>query len=254
MARGTIDGGYDVSSSPTTQVTDPGEMTNRLLMAGGANSRSGRWMWATGFESSLAEVGNLGGTFTTLDKTLAYQGLQCLKMQTAPLMNNVAFIWKNLFSPFSPDADSIKIGEEFMVLPIHTGNPFQVFSTIAYPIGNTSNHYRFRFRLSVPGWPQQRLDIWTGGAWVNKANVDLYANIGQNVFHNIKIVGDAKNGKYDYLIFDNIVIDLSAVQADTVIGVNTPGHGISYEVYLETLSANVATCYLDNWILTGDEP
>ena len=75
---GTPDYGRSLASNPTIQSYEPGEDTTRLLMGGGANSRSGRWLWATGFESGEAEFYSTSGL--TIDSTLSHQGAKSAKI------------------------------------------------------------------------------------------------------------------------------------------------------------------------------
>ncbi len=264
MARGTPDDGQSLSSSLATQTFDPGEDTNRLLMAGGANSRSGRWLWASGFESDEVGAGsknlnlfmNGAGSVSvvtmaqavsgTLDNSI-WQGNHCLQISTGALNNDNSYPYKIL--PWSNG----KLGIELMFTFPFAPTPDLEFQMEISHFGYTTGHYsqaRLILVLGAAGVANLYRD--NNGARVLLQNVAGYFDTTRGPWHFIKLVFDPLQNLYSRVLFDNLVFQFPTA---------TPGFiGAAAGFYdrflfgLATKSANARSIWIDNLILTSDEP
>lgn len=80
MPTGKPDFGASTSSSPASPITDDSEVANRLLFGFGANSSSGRWLWASGLENGVGEI-ELLYSGAALDTLTPYMGKNCIKLE-----------------------------------------------------------------------------------------------------------------------------------------------------------------------------
>lgn len=259
-STGTPDYGKSLSSNPTVQSYEPGEDTTRLLMGGGSNARSGRWIWATGFESGLAEVDPFaaaGGTLPTIDTTKAYMGKQSLKIQHAAVVGAYGNVRKYLYSPVVPEAENSRFGLESMMAIFIDNKPMRISWRMVtqLPQNLFPNVYcEYRIRLEVIGNGDGDLYYFNNaGAYTLIAPVDAYLFNLPTMFHYSKLVIDANTGLYSKFIFDNAAYDLSGIQCRQLAGTAPYLYNeIQYES--RTAVANVAGVWIDNVVITADEP
>jgi hypothetical protein len=249
-SSGTPDYGKSLSSNPTIQSYEPGEDTTRLLMGGGANSRSGRWLWATGFESGLAEIVDVSGV--TIDNDIAYMGAKSLKLKTTAVIGNVALAYKLLFSPFVPEAHNARIGMEVMFLPLITvGRNSEFQLAVVFPASTVSAHV-FRIVFTTNGLVGN-LFMDNNGVRVLIRNVDEYMTVGTEFYHYVKLVVDGKTNQYISLVWDDLIIDLNGAPG-FVRPIPSTGQTLGFSWQLTAITAHAHEAYLDNLILTADEP
>lgn len=252
---GSPDFGQNQSTNPTAPSYDSAEDTTRLLMGGGAQARSGRWIYATGFEdgnlSSIIQGSVFGFTGSeTLDSVVSFQGAASLKMATLAVLNSSSFFAKKVLPPGS------RFGFEFMFRRTLTTPDFQ---------------HELRIQIAYSGnqglglssvWAEIRI------VFVSSANVKIYyinsgagttllkdvsgyfVNIADN-WHYIKFIVDAKTGKYARMYFDDLFLDMSTLGAFVQAG-SYPL--LTFSIQLLTSTANQQIYHIDNLILTADEP
>ena len=252
---GSPDFGKNVSTNPTSPSYDSGEDTTRLLMGGGSQARSGRWIYATGFEDgNLASIVP-GSTFgytgsETLDYVKSYQGAASLKMATQAVLNTFSYFEKSVLPPGS------RFGMEMMFCRTLTTPDFQ---------------HEFLISMEYNGNPTlgiKRVHASIKIIFVNSGNVKLYyrnaafgftliqdissyfTNIAFN-WHYIKFVIDVRTGKYVRMYFDDLLIDLSSFTPYTVAGVYPQ---LRFITSLLTSTVNQQIYHVDNVVFTADEP
>lgn len=254
-ASGSPDFGKNVSTNPTSPSYDSGEDTTRLLMGGGSQARSGRWIYATGFEdgnlASIIQGSSLGFTGTeTLDYTKSYQGAASLRMATQAVINT----WSNFSKYVLPPGS--RFGMEMMFCRTLTTPDFQ---------------HEFMIQMTYMGNPVLGLQRVIGSIkiiFVNSGNVKIYYRnpaIGftliqditpyftnlENLWHYIKFVVDVRTGQYVRLYFDDLLIDMSGFSAYTAGGVYPQLH---FQTQLLTSTVNQQIYHIDNVVFTADEP
>lgn len=252
---GTPDYGRSLSSNPTIQSYEAGEDATRLLMGGGANSRSGRWLWATGFESSLAEF--IGSLDVTLDSATAYQGAKSAKLPTIAVIGNASSIQKILFVPRQADADDVKIGMESMnAFDFVVGRSYDYEWRITTPGGVNLNN-QFYIRLITDGTNTNLYYMNSAGVNVLLANITNYVTNPftsyLKQFHFTKLVVDIKNNVIVSFSFDNLYFPIGA-NARLGVATTLPTDSVVFSEQIIARSAHVHAVYTDNWILTSDEP
>lgn len=262
-------GGPDFNAQPASNPSAPGfdqaEVVGRLLMGGGSVSRTGRVIWATGFENGLASdysfgmsaggisAPRLGDGLTGPSGSIlsAWQGSYYHLLQTGTVNGNFA----SFFKYFPATIQTGRWGFELM-FQIDTFNT--TLDIVLKKVGPSG----------IPG-AQTFTGIIRLWASLNNANIFLQYQdstpafqtfatlsnifaVGTNVWYNAKLVVDFTAGKYVRFLLNNKSYDLSAfaMQA-TAAGVDEKS---SAQVIATTLTAASSVAGIDNLILTSDEP
>lgn len=254
MARGTPDGGYQSYSSAVNQ-SDLGSVADRLLMGGGSQSKTGRVLWATGFEgitsgqTPLDISGYLGaagtGIIATDNTSPVYQGLNSLKITTPPVINDVVQVYKLL--PWQTSKTALEL---YALITFPTTSYDLVIEITK--LGLENNKYNMgRLVISIiDNTPTVRLYRDNNGIRTLIQDISgLF--IGFNTYHFIKFIFDANNNLYADAFFDHLRFDLSNIAG---FQGSTGNYGMRFLVNLITTTSGAAHVNIDNIILTADEP
>jgi len=141
--------------------------------------------------------------------------------------------------------NTLSFGEEFS---------FSIFGAVRYV-------YVFLDVYTVPRWYQfwLRYEHTTGnvnyaapaGAWPLLVTIPILAG-GFNIWHNLKLVVDLSNNQYSRALIDGVVYPMTGAIPESAGGAISPFIAPGGMVYTATNA--VAELYLDNFILTQNEP
>jgi len=237
------------ASNPTSQTFAAGEDTTRINMGGGSNSQSGRWIWATGFESGLTEV-VINGASVALSSVRAFMGAASLGLITQAVLNDAAFMSKTLYTSAVPGVVSAKYGAECMIaLSLGAAVPREFDMFLSYP-GRTS-HSHFRIVLVVTAVNNAALYIDNNGVRTLISDVSaLFNSDNGDLFHFMKAVFDGAAGTYTRVMIDNLTFDLGGAACFVDPGVV---NGLFFTFTHTAKVAAVCSAWLDNVIITADE-
>lgn len=262
MARGYPDGGVQNYGTAVNQ-PDFGETGIRLLMGGGSMSRTGRLIWATGFENSLSasdfntygpnaliKPGNFFDPYVAV-VAAAWQGNNYFQVATrANTVGDFAQFSKNFpassatgkwgleaMSDFEDigfgDADYVMTGNDVNVTVRYTG-------TVRFSLSSSGTIISLYIQVPGPSW--QLIATLTG----------KFATNGSGIYHDIKIVNDIVNGRYGYVQINNVRYDLSAYSMpSSAVGTPTQAQAI---IRMTTNDVYQVALLIDNVIITCDEP
>lgn len=251
MPRGAPDGGFQTYTNAGNQ-TDLGALGDRLLMGGGSAVKTGRIIWATGFEGIDGPTDFLAGGIAQVRKgtdpfqASAWQGEQYFDLLTPATLNSSGYLNKQ----FTGSMATGRWGIEFMVMVQFNNQPMNIEVQLTHSI-RLGLAYRAAIRLSVDvngNAILYRLD--NTGAYVVLKNYGL--SLAYGIYMNWKLVADVTNGSYAYFRINNDFYDL------TGLPIQNPGAGNGDGGILQisnTAQANASVdAALDNVILTADEP
>lgn len=262
---GSPDFGQNPSTNPTAPSFDTGEDTTRVLMGGGSFARSGRWLYADGFESgSIAPYDwsllstDLPITEAIQVETLsAWQGVNSLKINVGKNLNDRTTFSKYILLPSS------RYGFEFM-LARYEGDPYrncELYIKIeGYGKGESKNKIRSGsivfVKTGAPGSANWSIYYEkTGSPRVLIADVtnQMYA-LGYKTYHYIKFVFDFSTNKAVRLYFDDNYYELNADGYEAAFS-GTAKNIFSISAYnKDTAGTNRQSWLIDNLIITADEP
>jgi len=263
MPTGSPDFNANNTTNPTSPSYDSGEDTTRLLMGGGANSRAGRWLWATGFENDPLGYGpiNLGTTFNgngrntiisltksplgtdNISNQTIWQGNQCLEIRSGTLINQSIEVFKLIAW------QSGVCGIEFFFCLLEDDleqYELQLFMTRDGYLGK-ANFGSIVLKRSAT---ETKLYTDNNGTRVEISDVAGHFDDGA-MWHYIKMVYDMANNKYIRVYLDNLLFDLGSAPGYQI---TSGGFGDRFAVRFKTLAAAERIIRIDNLILTGDEP
>lgn len=257
MPRGYPDGGA-TDYGRAAQIADLGEVATRLLMGGGTASRTGRMVWATGFENGKLSDFSYGGSLTAVKAGTdlqalgftAWQGTYCLVLQTGSILNDVSNMFKYFPATMQTgkwaieamvdleasnatfDVSMSKIGPNILSAPTQKG-------VIRVAIGGNSGNVKLQYKDSA-GVFQQFADI--GGVIA----------LATGVYYNVKWVVDIENDNYGRFYWNNTLYDLSAFPLQhTASGVDEKSN---FGLVLTNTGVISNAAAIDNVIITSDEP
>ena len=206
--------------------------------------RRGEVIWFDDFEDNIAKWTisySAGAGTVALSNAAARNGAQSAKMVTGATTSDDIIITRWLTYPFT----KTKIGYEqsFCFQSVFTSY-FQLSLLILtgsrYVLGS------IRYNPITPTLEYQT----TSGAWVSLTAVSLAA--ANTLFHTMKLVIDPYSEKYVRLILDANVYDLSAISLYAMGSSLTASMSLAFT--FATLSANSRACYVDDAIVTQNEP
>lgn len=245
----------DFNAQPETSITSPtfdlGEVSNHQLMGGGNLSRSGRWFWATGFENGLQTdyfVGGISAPFPSSPKSTCYQGSFCLASITQANINDQNSFYKYFLSQQSPgkwgielmlDIDSLNTEVDIILksqtaLVTYTG-------TVRIVVGGNTNNISISY--------EDASGVFQTFS-VQNSSFALGTN-GATTYHNVKLVCDFSNFTLVRFILDGTVFSLNVPMRN--IGAGSDNRQ-SFQIKHRTKANSSSTAYIDNVILTADEP
>jgi len=223
-------------------LVDYGELAARLKSISTFN-REGNVVFWDDFESTPLKwaVFFEGGTGTVgLTDEAALSGGQCVKATCYPTINRRAGIIRY----FLLVSEGL-IGAEFAFSTEETTQ--YIYFHLSYDTGIYI--YNATFRLSVGAETLEIIDENLG--WVTIATgVELM--LDKQLFHHVKIVVDLKEKKYKRLILDRD--EFNVEQYDMSIYWYSDGKAIRAKIYNNALENVAKTFYIDNFILTQNEP
>lgn len=252
---GSPDFDQNPASNPTSPVYDMGEAANHELMGGGGQSRSGRWYFATGFETGASKDVQVGGAGTVVSNSLGvWQGLWALLMQTQAIAADASTCFKYFLSQNSPSG---RWGIETMVAVNTRNTTFDLVLVDASPTETYFAKFRINIATLAANLTFQYLDsagvfqnISTPAGGVNQQGANFA--VDSAVYHNIKLVADFATNKYVRVIVDGFSYDLSAFP----MRLSAAGADVRqfWQFIHTTNGAVVATAIVDNVVFTADEP
>lgn len=251
MPTGTNDFNQNLSTNPTAPLIDSGENANHLLMGGGGQSRSGRWIFATGFEEGATPflVSNASGTggVAAVASDQTYQGLKSFQLKAGNAVNNWSYFQKLFFYPAS------SYGIEFLFLRSYALDSEFEFLISAGAKGENKDKFRVGKIVVVitTGPATTKIYLDKNGTRTLVKDVSNYISGSAYQWHYIKFVFDVKENIVKYLIFD-----------DETFNINVAGYEFtsttvqsSIELRLTNNFAGVNPDFrIDNFIITADEP
>lgn len=248
---GSPDFGQNVSTNPTSPSYDSGEETTRLLMGGGAQARSGRWIYASGFEESHTNQIYKSGDVTQ-DTSVCYQGDKCLKLNSGLVLNSQVFFIKYFMSPGS------RFGVEFLWCKYDTFTvscELQIQLNAAGVGANKDKQRTGRIIFDIVN-AGTNVNVYIENNGVRTLIRDISVNVTNQPFiwHYTKFVFDFETNQYIRLYFDNLVLDLGGVAGHET---NSSIGQISAAVvnkYRSAFGVNYAGIGIDNLVITADEP
>lgn len=239
-------GSPDFNQQPTAAPTSNlGETPNRVLMGGGSNSQSGRWLWASGFESGLAEWYIAGSRFVALDSAIAYQGANSATLTTQALANDYARILKILM----PYGSSFGLEMAFAI-----GLEFFQYEISFIILGkNKANNLKAQGEIIItvnPGVSANLYYVNISGARVLIANIKTQFETASFAFRYIKIVYDPWENVIKRVYFNRALYELNV--SGRLVG--SADETTTFDIMVTTLAADSVKMWIDNVIITADEP
>lgn len=254
---------------PDFNLVPNSEATNRMLMAGGAYSATGRWVWATGFEDGADEIDQTptAGTISIVTSNV-YMGRQALSLKPTTGNGDSVTVSKNLrwsrvvqeweaFGPpfTAPQDIPNKTGIEVLVKFILTnGSEFNwEIRSAGYSLA------AIRYNTSGFGQIGTFYYLTSSGSYQAFANVNVDYFSNNSIWHYTKLVADMNRyaPRYTYFVFDGIYFDLSTIasQRPGTWNPNIPAGGVRYEMSAKNLTAGSQfESVIDNLVITQDEP
>lgn len=244
---GSPDFGANQATNPTSPEYDGGESATRLLMGGGAQARSGRWVFATGFEDgNLSSIVVTNPAAVMLDSSVSFQGSTSLKLITAPVVNSVA----NFSKVFMPPGSRFGIELQYMQPDGAIGaHEFQI--QIFYE-GSPTRPQSLGILKIIDTGATVKIYCYTSAGYTLVLDVTPYFPGASGNWHYIKFVFDLSNSKYVRLFFDDVSLDLTSLTGIVPAVGGYPR--LSFAVQLSTSAAASAIYNIDNLIITADEP
>ncbi len=251
MPIGTPDFNQNVSTNETAPSYDNAENTTRLLMGGGSQARSGRWIFATGFEEGASPyfISTASGTGGVVGITgvQTFQGVGAYELKAGTAVNNWAYFNKEFIYPGS------KFGIEFFFSKQYAlDSDFEIVIQGGHKGVNQDKFRKAKivFEITTPGL------FWKIYKDVNGVRTFLFDATNymgtQYLWHYFKLVYNIKDNIIDYIIFDDIRIEINSPGYEFT---STSIYSTSFEVRVTNKHAGVNPYYfIDNLVLTADEP
>lgn len=250
MPIGSPDFGANPSTNPTSPSFDTGEDTTRLLMGGGSQARSGRWIFATGFEEGatpyVAAIGTGTGGAAAIVSSPTYQGIGAFKLTGGNAVNDYSYLLKTFLFP------SASYGLEVMF-----SQPALINSELSFTISGGGKG---------PNRDLQRAGkivfVMTGGG----TSVILYTDVNgsrtaiqdvtnyfqySNLWHYLKLVFDFETNKIKLIKFDDLIFQPDSTGYESALIYSS----VNTEIKLTNKQAGAnPVYYIDNLVITADEP
>ena len=245
MPTGTNDFDAPAPSDPSSPGQNNSMIPGRILMGGGSNSATGRWLWATGFESGLGEIEFSNASYQTIENNWVYQGSNSFKLTTPATINSIERLQKILFP------QGKRFGVEFvMAMPL---SPVASRETRISIIGQTEGGGRSTGTILIAINAVNDGDLFyeNNGLKTLISQIDDYIVDSSSFFHYIKFVFDPWTNKYIRLNFDDVIFELNGISGYATA---TKTKHIGIDITLKNISGGQPINYIDNLIITADEP
>lgn len=257
---GGPDFGAQLTTNPAAPAFDAAEQTSRLLMGGGAANRTGKIIWATGFEGALTftdiipqfgqnQIAQGGAPIPNGSKVYAWQGNNYLLLYSGTLVGQDYSVVKNFPSNFLTG----RIGVECMMALVGPADfhfDFNLQNGGVTSLGLQG--YTSALRILSTSVPTKTfLQVRDGaGVYQTIADVTDIMGFGQ-IYHNVKFVVDFKAGRYVRVVLNTSIYDVSSI-ATQAIGIGGNVGYLMLDIIPDTAANKVIA--IDNLILTSDEP
>lgn len=242
MPRGQPDYGVYQQQYAIAGMADLGEAVARL---GSINiyDRRGFTVWMDDFEAPVIQwetVGTGGGVVPVLDTTRSVSGVQSVKLACAALALSSSAL-RRVFALIRLG----RVGAEFWIQSKKVALSYIDFSlTIADGVNAAAGLLRY--------YPNEgTIDFYTLAGWVNVAT-GIHMVPERRYFLPIKFVVDMDTDYYVRLLVGEREFDLSAHQLAPLVP--TANRYIDVEISLRGVAAATTEAYIDNFILTQNEP
>ena len=259
MSQDAPDGKYAAYTN-AGNISDVGEVGERLLMGGGSTSRTGRIQWATGFEnglvatdfSYLTTVGVIAGS----SGLYAWQGNNCLNLTTTGANNATAYMSK--FFPASLQTGRWGIEAMINFAAVYNSQVDIWMNAGGAPSPNPSLTaiIRLLFGASNASATLQYQDV--NGVFQTLATLNSILSINLNVYYYVKLVADFNLGTYQRFYLNNRYYDFTSTPLLATSAMQKTNSASSeYSSFQIKVTANEALAKaigVDNVILTSDEP
>lgn len=249
---GTPDFGANPATNPTSPSFDPGEDTTRLLMGGGSQARSGRWIFATGFEegsSPFFQSSSSGsGGEATIKNDLTYQGVGTFSLKAGNAVNDFSYLQKTFLYPSS------RYGVEFVFSRIYAASCELHVTMLAGGKGESNNKARVgKIVIEIIAGGSPAVEIYWDVNGTRTPIMDASNYIGANpyLWHYFKFVFDFDTNKIPRFFLDNINTSPNFIGYEYTSIISTTS--IEIKVINKTAGTN-PNFYFDNLIITADEP
>lgn len=252
MPTGSPDFGQNPTTNPTSPSFDSGEDATRLLMGGGSMARSGRWIYADGFESGSLNpfyLTGIGSYNISIFKTNSFQGVNSLLINPGTNANDAGYLSKSFLLPGS------KTGIEFMFAMQHglsLNCEIQIVITGGGKGANKDKNNQGKIVLSQTTGKINKLYWDVNGTRTELKDVSYMMQEFAKYWHYVKFVYDMDNNKGVRLFFDDLTFDLSGLS-----GYQTSGTAPinNYTIIVKNLTnAQSVNFIFDNYVITTDEP
>ena len=223
-------------------LADLGELAARL---GSINTfdRRGDTVWMDDFEDGIIKwdwAGGGTGATVASNTTRARNGAKSAVLTTGNAINNWAMI-----RHWMPPPVVGKLGYELSFTKHDSMRGLEVY---AYRYDGT-NVIDMSVHVDVVN---SRLQVMGAGAtWVT-VQEDVALKASTYLFHTLKVVVDWENGTYARLLLDGLELDLSAYALQSTEDDSAPH--MRFQVFVYTTVASNISIYLDDVIITQNEP
>jgi len=242
MAKGQPDFGQYAPTETIVGLSDMGELAARLKSIS-TFDRRGNVIFLDDFEDGIVKWGKYsaaGGGSVEWDATRARNGGFCAKLSTGGSTDDDASAFRNL-----PYPKLSKIGGEVSVsLGVYLKT---ILWMLRLDSGTSILEAKVRWTKATKTWACDA----SGAGWTDLAPITTLET-SVVLFHTFKLVCDFPNQRYDKLVVNNTIFDLSALVIPSI----SPGDAPYLRPRLEitTPSNNAGVVYFDDIIITQNEP
>lgn len=242
MARGQPDYGITTQTPVASGISDPGEAAARL---GSINvyDRRGWTVWMDDFEAPELKwlaLSSVGGTLPVLSTTRSWMGVQSVYFVTAAVAGAYASIVR-LF----PLVRLGRVGMEFFIYLYSETPGYFVMRTRIYDGTNRSDA-----ELRLDYQAQTATIVTAAGDRIVATN--CFNGLMMNVWTPVKLVVDMDTDRYTRLLIGPQEIPLDT--HSLVAGGADPDSLLWTELRLEGDAIGMMSAYMENFILTQNEP
>jgi len=244
MPHGGPDWGTEGPVSTIYSIQDLGELAARLGSIV-TFDRRGNVLWMDDFESGLSQWRQVGDRDAEWNGNQAKNGGFCCKLITPAVAGGSCCIERYIgFPALSPmgfefsysDDDTAGVPRSLWILVVLDSGSYRYKTSIFYDVMNGKLQY-------TSGTGAMR-DI-PGGAYG-------MSSFFPGEFDTLKFVADFTTAKYKRLLINSRTFDVSALSFHKVALVSAPQMVI--EIALHADAAAAAVCYIDDVIITQNEP
>jgi len=254
MARGPGPS-WNKIETPIIQPVDEAESTSRQTHGFGSLTRSGRWIFFSGFEDDLNEFKVFTGM--ELTTTEVYQGKNASLLTTPATGEQGAYVSKyhnpnigesvGLESMVSTqNGDKASYG---LIIDLDTDHPFGrgIAAVRLFFDGATKKLQYAQGSILESG--NSPVD---GATWVDITEIIEISTVETSLYHNMKIVIDTEGRSYKYVILDGVKHMIAGDKAVASQPSRGNGNIFMFRTFVITHEAVLKTAVVDNFIITAE--